>query len=72
MLALTQLSSLDRCQDMPSIVNMLPAACEQNAAALTPGDLGYLRGLYGMNADKLAQGQQNEIARQMEKAMVGR
>lgn len=71
MLALTQLSSLDRCQDMPSIVNMLPAACEQSAAALTPGDLGYLRGLYGMNADKLAQGQQNEIARQMEKAMVG-
>ena len=71
MLALTELSSLDRCQDMPSIVNMLPTACEQSADTLTPGDLGYLRGLYGMNADKLARGQQNEIASQMEKAMLG-
>lgn len=71
MLALAQLSSLDQCQDMPSIVNMLPAACAQSADALTPGDLGYLRGLYGMNADKLARGQQNDIASQMERAMVG-
>jgi len=47
-LALTQLSSLDTCQQLPSIVNMLATGCDKKASALTDNDLAYLRGLYKM------------------------
>jgi hypothetical protein len=72
MLALTQLNSLDTCQQLPSIVNMLVAGCERKTDALTDNDLGYLRGLYKMNADRTARSQQDEIAYQMEKGPEGR
>jgi hypothetical protein len=52
MLALTQLNSLNICQQLPSIVNMLAAGCEGKADALTDNDRGYLRGLYKMGTNR--------------------
>src|SRR6185437_13249906 len=46
MLALTQLGSLDVCQQLPSIVNMMASNCEQAMEGMTRTDLAYLRGLY--------------------------
>jgi hypothetical protein len=69
MLALTQLSSPDVCQQLPSIVNMLAADCDQAMDGLTATDLAYLRGLYKMDADKDLLRQQNEIADRMQEAL---
>ena len=68
MLALTQLNVLDTCPQLPSIVNMLAASCERKVDTLTDNDIGYLRGLYKMNADWTARSQQDEIAYQMEQS----
>ena len=69
MLALTQLSSPDACQELPSIVNMLAAGCDQAMEGMTVTDLAYLRGLYKMDADKNLVSQQNEIADRMQQAL---
>jgi len=65
-LALAQLSSLDTCQPLPSIVNMLAAHCDGKVEALTENDLGYLRGLYKMSPDRTMRTQLDEIAFQLE------
>jgi hypothetical protein len=67
MLALTQLNSLDTCQQLTSIVNMLAPNCDQKADGITGFDLAYLRGLYKMASDKSLLFQQNDIADQMMK-----
>jgi len=72
MLALTQLNSLDTCQQLPSIVNMLAVGCDRKSDTLTDNDFGYLRGLYKMNADRTLRSQQDEIAYQMGKGPEGR
>ena len=69
MLALTQLSSLDVCQQPPSIVNMMASDCDQAVEGITRTDLAYLRGLYKMDADKNLVSQQNEIADRMQDAL---
>jgi len=69
MLALTQLNSLDTCQQLPSIVNMLAEGCEQKVDEVTNVDLAYLRGLYKASADKSLVVQQNDIADQMKGAL---
>lgn len=69
MLALTQLNSPDACQELPSIVNMLAADCDQAMDGMTVTDLAYLRGLYKMDADKNLVSQQNEIADRMQQAL---
>jgi hypothetical protein len=70
MMALTQLGSLDSCQTLPSIVNLLANDCANPPNGLTVTDKGYLRGLYRMQADMNLGVQKNEIATQMERAMV--
>jgi hypothetical protein len=72
MLALTQLNSLDTCQQLPSIVNMLAAGCERKVDALTGNDIAYLRGLYKMSPDRTLRTEQDEIAYQMEQGLEGR
>jgi hypothetical protein len=72
MLALTQLSSLDVCQQLPSIVNILAPACERKPNGITEDDLAYLRGLYKMSSAKSLVVQRNEIADRMSDAMAGR
>jgi len=69
MLALTQLSSLDVCQKLPSIVNMMAPDCDQAIEGITMTDLAYLRGLYKMDADKNLTAQENEIADRMQEAL---
>lgn len=45
---LSQVISLDRCQALPSIVNMQVPDCPAQASELTEADLAFLRGLYRM------------------------
>jgi hypothetical protein len=71
MLALTQITSLDTCQQLPSIVNMLAEGCERKTDALTQNDLAYLHGLYGAAPDKTLGTQQDQIAYQMEQELKG-
>lgn len=70
MLALTQPGSLDTCQQLPSIVNMLAKDCGIKSDALTENDTAYLRGLYKMGPDRSLQTQRDEIAYQMEKELT--
>jgi hypothetical protein len=65
LLALSQLNSLDVCQQLPSIVNLLAKDCANPSNALSEGDLGFLRGLYSMSADGNLKVQQDGIAYQM-------
>ena len=69
MLALTQLNSLDTCQQLSSIVNMMAADCDQKVDGITATDLAYLRGLYKMGSDKSLLFQQNDITDHMTAAL---
>jgi hypothetical protein len=48
MIALSQPRSLDECNELPSILDLMSSDCEGRAkpAALTAGDRAYLKGLY--------------------------
>ena len=61
MLALTQPSALDACQELPSVVNLLAQNCRDVADGLTQFDLAYLQGLYHMAAGRKATLQRSEI-----------
>jgi len=69
MLALTQLSSLDTCQQLPSVVNILAPDCDGKVGGITAVDLAYLNGLYRMASDKSLLFQQNDIADRMKVAL---
>ena len=70
MLALAQPSSLDSCEALPSISNLLVKDRATATAHLTDGDLAYLHSLYKMGtADTLAM-QRDTIRFQMEKVLV--
>jgi len=71
MLALTQLNSLDTCQQLTSIVNMLAPNCDQKADGITGFDLAYLRGLYRMAPDGDYLGERASIAFEMKKDLGG-
>ncbi len=73
LLALSQLNSLDVCQQqLPSIINLLAKDCAGAPSQLSEADLGYLRGLYSMSADGNLKTQQDGIAYQMEQALKGK
>ncbi|MBA2588760.1 MAG: hypothetical protein H0U98_09070 [Alphaproteobacteria bacterium] len=73
MLALTQLNSLDVCQQqLPSIINLLARDCAGAPHQLSESDLGYLKGLYSMSADGNMRMQQDGIAHQMKQTFRGR
>jgi hypothetical protein len=65
MLSLTQLSSLDVCQNLASISGLLTPGCASSAQSLTANDLGYLRGLYHMNPERGLSQQEDQIAWQI-------
>ena len=71
LLALSQLNSLDACQQLPSIINRLAKGCANPSNALSEGDLGFLRGLYSMSADGNLKVQQDGIAYQMKQTLKG-
>jgi hypothetical protein len=72
MLSLTQLSSLDACQQLPSIVNLLSPGCTSPATALTDSDLGYLKGVYHMRASGKLSMQQDEISYALQQSLEGK
>jgi len=72
MLALTQVSSLDSCPQLPSIMNMLAQDCDGKVGALTDNDIAYLRGLYKAASDQTLGTQRNGIAYQMNQELGGR
>jgi hypothetical protein len=72
MLALAQLNSLDTCQQLPSIINLLARGCPGPPNAISDSDLGYLRGLYAMSADGNLRMQQDGIAYQLLGTLSGR
>jgi hypothetical protein len=72
LLALSQVSGLDACQPLPSIVNMLAAGCEQETHALSVSDMGYLRGLYAMSPGSNLRSQKDAIAFEMQRAQDGK
>ena len=69
MLALSQPASLDNCQDLPSISNLLAKDCPSIPGSITDGDLAFLKGLYRAGGYSMNL-QRSEIQYQMEKALV--
>jgi hypothetical protein len=70
MLALTQVASLDACQQLPSIVNMLAKDCDRKSDGLSENDTAYLHGLYKMGAGRGLRTQRDQIAYQMEQELM--
>lgn len=70
LLALTQVSSLNTCQQLSSIVNIMAADCDHSADGLTPFDMAYLRGLYRMGDGRTLMFQRNDIASTMADALL--
>lgn len=71
-LALSQPDAIDRCESLPSIVNLLTPGCAAQAASITDGDVAYLRGLYRMTPTAALGGQRDAIAYEMRRALEGR
>lgn len=70
MLALAEPSSLDTCEELPSISNLLAKDCAATTEHLTDGDLAYLRALYKMGVADTLSMQRDTIRFQMEKTLV--
>lgn len=64
-LALSRVASLDRCQGLTTVMNLLLSDCAAAAPALTEGDLAFLRGLYKMRQGYKAVVQRGGIAEAM-------
>jgi hypothetical protein len=69
MLALSQPGSLDDCEQLPSITNILAPGCSMATRTITDGDLAYLRGLYKMSVAGTLQVQRSEVRYQMEQTL---
>jgi hypothetical protein len=67
LLSLTQMNTLDACQPLPSIVNLLASGCDHAAAQLTANDIGFLRGLYRMSPDINRNSQEDEVIFRMQR-----
>jgi len=70
MLALSQPASLDSCQELPSISNLLTKGCAAAPAKITDGDLAYLQGLYSISSSGGVATQYNQLHYDMKKVLV--
>ena len=70
MLALSQPASLDKCQELPSISNLLAKGCASASSKITDGDLAYLQGLYNAPNGYALTGQRDQMQYQMKKTLV--
>jgi hypothetical protein len=63
-LALARWQGLERCNSLPTILNLMADGCEADAVAesATPGDLGLLTGLYALNPRESGSQQRITIA----------
>ncbi len=69
-LSLSRLASLDQCQQLPSIMDMLVPGCPA-VAEMTSYDMGFLRGLYKMTSDGNLRMQKDGIVAEMAKTLRG-
>lgn len=70
MMALSQPASLDSCQELPSISNMLAPGCATVPTRITDGDLAYLRALYRTVDGSAFVTQRNYMRGEMYKTLV--
>jgi len=70
-LALSQPVSLDRCQELPSIMNMQVPNCAAITAEMTQNDLAFLRGLYKIPLDGYFGMQKDGIGYEMKRVLQG-
>ena len=72
LLALSQITSLDTCQTLPSIANLLTPNCPAKADALTGNDLAWLKGLYKMSPAATLNVQQDELSYRTQQSLEGK
>lgn len=65
LLALTRLSSLDACSDLPSIVNLFASGCGTAPAGLTSADTAYLKALYAADLEQNLNLEQGDLRDRM-------
>ena len=70
MMALSQPASLDSCQELPSISNMLAKGCASVTSRITDGDLAYLHALYALLPGQGIDFQRDEMRYEMKKILV--
>lgn len=70
LLSLTQLNSLDTCQPLPSIANLLAKDCAP-VKELSDNDRAYLKGLYSMGRDRNGPIQRDQISEAMQQQLGG-
>jgi hypothetical protein len=70
LLALTQFNSLETCQPLLSVVNILAQDCGKVEDGLTTFDMAYLQGLYKMPSGRNLMFQRNDIASVMADALM--
>jgi hypothetical protein len=73
LLALSQPDSLDGCNDLPSILDLLSSGCKGRAApaALTESDMAYLKSLYAADITTSGAYGQENVAKGMTKNLTG-
>lgn len=69
MLTLSQIEPPERCQDLPTILNLLTPACGATPTALSAGDMAYLRALYKVTPTASFPGQRREMIYQMNRLL---
>jgi hypothetical protein len=73
-LSLTRMTSMNSCEALPSIIDLLAANCaagKAGAMAVTPADLGLLKALYSADLEGNLNLEQRDLQVRMRKAMVG-
>lgn len=71
MMALSQMVTQGHCQSLPTITNLLAENCPRIPGGLSDIDLGYLRGLYHMNAERNKSAQIREVTYHMRQELSG-
>lgn len=65
LLALTRLSTLDQCSELPSIINLFAANCAAPPSTITSADIAYLKALYRADLEGNLNLEQGDIRGQM-------
>jgi hypothetical protein len=69
-MVLSQAASLDSCQELPSISNLLARGCASVTSRITDGDLAYLHALYKLFPGQAISVQRDEMRYEMKKTLV--
>jgi hypothetical protein len=74
MLALTRIGSLDGCNELPSIIDLLSSGCgeREKPQALTDADTAYLKALYSADLEANLNIEQGDMRDRMVKVIMGR